>query len=110
MAPEDFESWFLDCLWDVERSSDSKAQDGFHKVEGLLAEASHAHWSLDAIRKELVNALRPFRSSARVVWKTGQSDEIQNAEETYSSAKGRLIGLPSVASSYASREPFRVPA
>ena len=57
---EDFESLFLDSLWEVERSSDRIAQAGFHKIEGLLAEASHAHWSEDDIRKELANTLRTF--------------------------------------------------
>ena len=67
ISREEFESWFLDSLWDVERLSDRIVQAGFHKIEGLLAEASHAHWSEDTIRKELANGVRPFRPFAHCV-------------------------------------------
>lgn len=60
ISREGFEGWFLDSLWDVERSSDRITRAGFHQIEGLLAEASHAHWSEAIIRKELANAAASF--------------------------------------------------
>ena len=61
---EDFEAWFLGALWDVERSPNIRAKSEFHNIEGLLAEASHAHWTIEGIRKELENAVRAFARTA----------------------------------------------
>jgi hypothetical protein len=38
----------------------SEETDLSRQLVGLLAEASHAHWSKDDIRQELENAVRPF--------------------------------------------------
>jgi hypothetical protein len=38
----------------------SQETDLSRQLVGLLAEASHAHWSKDEIREELENTMRPF--------------------------------------------------
>ena len=70
ISREGFENWFLDSLWDVEVSSDRTTQAGFHKIEGLLAEASHAHWSEATIRNELANAALAFADWPVSRWKS----------------------------------------
>ena len=60
-----FEDWFVSFLWDAEESGDSKLIALSNRIEGLLAEASHAHWSESGIRFELANAIHPFESAQR---------------------------------------------
>jgi len=61
LSKKQLEDWFFESLWDAEDSSDDPAQAlVFRRLEGILAEASHSHWSDDCLAAELVNTVRPF--------------------------------------------------
>jgi uncharacterized membrane-anchored protein YjiN (DUF445 family) len=52
-----FHNWLAGVL-DGE-FADVAAEQLADKIEGLLAEASHSHWTEHDIREELANAIRP---------------------------------------------------
>jgi hypothetical protein len=68
---ESFEDWFF-AFW-LDREASHAVADVFQRIEGILAEASHAHWMDSALRKELASDIVPFventsrRSSLRDV-------------------------------------------
>ncbi len=63
----DFENWFVEFWWDAESSVDEGTAKIFHRIEGLIAEASHAGWTDAELREELDNASRHFAQSARLI-------------------------------------------
>ena len=60
LSTAEFEDWFFPTLWDAEESGGVVPLAGFHKIEGILAEASHAHWSAESLRRALAAAIRAF--------------------------------------------------
>ncbi len=54
-----FHEWFLHTSVD-RRFEDAVAEHMSNRIEGLLAEASHAGWSEQDLREELANAIRPL--------------------------------------------------
>jgi len=64
LSVPELEDWFFHALWDVEESSNELAKRRFRHIEGLLAEASHAHWTCESLRQELARA-NPHAQSAR---------------------------------------------
>ena len=53
---ESFEQWFVPISVDIERSGDARAIALVHRIDGILAEASSADWSQQALREELQGA------------------------------------------------------
>jgi len=61
ISREAFERWFVDFWCNTESSASQKVAAAFRKVEGILAESSHAQWGLAELREELANAVCPPR-------------------------------------------------
>jgi hypothetical protein len=53
-----FREWFVPVSWDIEQTGDLEAKALAYRIDGLLGEASSAHWTDDQLRAELANATR----------------------------------------------------
>ncbi len=62
ISREQFDLWFYDLSFDVEKTQPKDIVTLVHEVEGLLAEASSGGWSEDSLRAELRALTLPQRS------------------------------------------------
>ncbi len=58
-------SWVLESLLELEESEDRVALAQFYCVAGILAEASHAEWSDEGLRRELEKAAHSLKYPLR---------------------------------------------
>ena len=58
----EFECWFFDLAFDVEKHWAGEFVDLVHKIEGILAESSSGNWSEATLDRELNDALSPYRN------------------------------------------------
>lgn len=64
---EDFECWFYDLAFDVERSYTGEYVDLIHRIEGILAESTAGHWRTVTLDNELERVVSPYRKNPRVI-------------------------------------------
>jgi len=64
---EEFERWFYDLAFDIERRKTGRGVDLVHEIEGILAEASSAAWSRSDLNAELDFAVQKHRQHLRVL-------------------------------------------
>jgi hypothetical protein len=64
---EEFEDWFHNLAFDIEKRYTGRTAELVHEIEGILAEASSGHWSIAALDKYLDKAASPYREHSRVV-------------------------------------------
>jgi hypothetical protein len=64
---EEFEDWFYNLAFDIEKRYTGRTAELVHEIEGILAEASSGHWSIAALDKYLDQAASPYREHSRVV-------------------------------------------
>jgi hypothetical protein len=64
---EEFERWFYDLAFDVERRITGPGVDLVHEIEGILAEASSTGWSRSDLNAELDLAVQKHRQHLRVL-------------------------------------------
>ena len=60
----EFEDWFVSVLWDLAEEPDDAASDLAGHIHNLIAETSRGDRTLDSLREELAEAVRPFASRA----------------------------------------------
>jgi hypothetical protein len=69
----EFEAWFYDLAFDIERRWSGRVVDIAHQIEGILAEASSAGWSEAEIRSELDFAVQNYRQHPLILRLDNQS-------------------------------------
>jgi hypothetical protein len=60
LSREEFERWFYDLAFDVERYASPSFVNLVHRVEALLAESSSGSWPVEVLHAELALVLEPL--------------------------------------------------
>jgi len=58
-----FREWFVPLSLDIEQSGQPDAIELVHHIDGILAEASSAHWSDEDLRQEMADIFYDHRKS-----------------------------------------------
>jgi hypothetical protein len=58
-----FREWFVPMSIDIEQSGQPDAIELVHHIDGILAEASSAHWSDEDLRQEMADIYHDHKKS-----------------------------------------------
>jgi hypothetical protein len=84
---ENFECWFYDLAYDVEKRWTGLGVDMVHEIEGTLAEASSGNWPNYVLRNELESIVGRYCPRASV-W------EIRTPRPIRGTSSAAMIGFP----------------